>query len=273
MKLDTSSYYPKSHLDDDDAGNGYMPHAGNEASVSSEQSAEPSRRPAGGEVPAPAPESTPDLPPTEAEAVVTRFSNILSWVLVPILMPVYASILAFNLSVLSFTGVGTRIVFTLIVMAFNMAVPAVLILLLKKLGIVRDVGLNNRDERFIPYLICIACLIGTALFMAYKGAPAWFVMFFFGGAAAGIVEVVINRWWKISVHAAGIAGIVAMLVHLMIFDYTMPGIQTWLVISLVLAGLLGSARVWLGRHTVWQVLAGYAVGFAAVYLMMLVNKV
>lgn len=268
MKLDTSSYYPKSPLDDSE----YMPAdqrpntAPMEEVVLEEVTADAGtpEAPVGAE-----PQQEPDLPPTEWERVVTGFSHMLSWVFVPLLMPVYAALLAFGYSVLAFTGLGTRWMFTLIIFVINVVVPSLLVLLLKKLGMVNDVGLNNQKERFLPYVICIVCLIGTALFLGFKGAPQWLVMFYMGGAAAGIVEVVINRWWKISVHAAGIAGVVALLGHLLIYDYTMPGLQGWLIAAIAIAGLLGSARVWLGRHTVWQVLAGYAVGFAGVWLMML----
>ena len=37
-----------------------------------------------------------------------------------------------------------------------------------------------------------------------------------------------------------------------------------LLIAIGLSGILGTARVWLGRHTAWQVIAGYAVGFLSV---------
>ena len=275
MKLDTSSYYPTPHLDDDD--NPYMPGHSDSGMPEKDPAVEPaleSADEASCEVKAAGivtetDDSYPDLPPTAAESAITNISNWLSWIFVPLLMPVYAAVLAFGLSVLNFTGLGTRIVFTLIILAFNVAIPALLIFFLKKLGFVHDIGLNERNERFIPYVICILCLIGTAIFLSFKSAPQWFVMFYLGGAAAGIVEVIINRWWKISVHAAGISGIVALLTYLLAHDFTMPGARTWLIIAIVIAGLLGSARVWLGRHTVWQVLAGYAVGFAAVYIMML----
>lgn len=184
-------------------------------------------------------------------------------------MPVYGVMLAFGLSILSFTDFGVRLSFTAVVTAINVAVPAVLVLLLKRVGLVDDIGLNGQKERFIPYVVSIICLVGTALFMHFKLAPQWLVMFLFGGAAAGIVEVVVNRWWKISVHAAGIAGVVAMLLRMTESgEYMSPAIQTWLIVALAVAGLLGSARIWLGRHTLMQVLAGYAVGFCGVYFMM-----
>ena len=48
------------------------------------------------------------------------------------------------------------------------------------------------------------------------------------------------------------------------------GILAWTVVWVLLAGILGSARVWLGRHTVGQVMAGYAVGFLSVYLLTMI---
>lgn len=200
--------------------------------------------------------------------VVTGIAHFLSWALVPMLMPVYGIILAFGLTMLCFTGFGTRLAFTAITFGFNVVIPAIFILVMKRMGFIKDVGLNNQEERFVPYLVSIFCLVGTALFMGHKGAPMWLEMFFIGGATAGIIEVIINRWWKISVHSAGIAGIVALLIFIMAHEYTMPSAMTWLLISVGLAGLLGASRIWLGRHTLWQVLAGYAVGFCSVFFVM-----
>ncbi|MDE6392383.1 MAG: phosphatase PAP2 family protein [Muribaculaceae bacterium] len=278
MKLDTSSYYPRSPLDDDDSGHeAYMP--GNTAGAESPEAATSEVNPEAcprekheenDSIRQEEPTShEPDLPPTELEAAATGLAHLLSWVLVPLLMPVYGVMLAFGLSILSFTDFGVRLSFTAIVTAINVAVPAAIVLLLKRVGLVDDLGLNGQKERFIPYVVSIMCLVGTALFMHFKGAPEWLVMFFFGGAAAGIVEVIVNRWWKISVHAAGIAGVVAMLLRMTESgDYMSAAIQTWLIITVAMAGLLGSARIWLGRHTLMQVLAGYAVGFCGVYFMM-----
>lgn len=198
---------------------------------------------------------------------VDAVAHLLSWALVPLLMPVYGTLLAFTLSILSFTPAGVKIFFTLTALGINVVIPAIIIAFLKKVGIVHDVGLNEQKERLIPYLVCILCLVATALLFSHRGAPAWLVMFYFGGAAAGVVEAVINRWWKISVHAAGIAGLVALLIRMLHNDFCMPQTLTWLLIAVAAAGLLGSARIWLGRHTLAQVLAGYTVGFIGVYFL------
>lgn len=188
MKLDTTSYYPKSPLDDDDDNREISVEAA-DPDVSGDASVEPPAA-CGSDSDA---VKEPELPPSETERFIDSVAHILSIVFVPLLMPVYGIMLAFGLSILSFTGMGTRIAFTAIVFGFNVAVPAVVIGLLKRAGVVHDIGLNERKERLVPYIICIFCLVGTALFMHYKHAPMWLVMFFMGGAAAGMVEVIINR--------------------------------------------------------------------------------
>lgn len=211
------------------------------------------------------PEDTTDL-----ERFITRCANIISWVFVPLLMPVYGIILIFSLSFLSFAPFHTKLVFTLIVFGANFLVPMILVLILKKLGLIDDIGLNGRKERLIPYIITIVCLAGTGLFLYLKSAPVWVAMFYAGGALAGLVNLLVNFRWKISAHAAGIAGLIAMLIQMIKEGPSAEGMPWWIVGAIITAGLLGSARIWLGRHTLMQVLAGSAVGFLSVWGLSLI---
>ncbi|MBD5203604.1 MAG: phosphatase PAP2 family protein [Bacteroidales bacterium] len=195
-------------------------------------------------------------------------STLLSWIFVPLLMPVYGMILLFDLSILSYAPSASKWMFTLVVFFINCVIPMILILLLKKMGVVQDYGLNGRRERLVPYIITALCMGTTAWYMSVKGAPLWIAMFFAGGGLAAVINTVINFRWKISAHAAGIAGVVAMMVRVAHIGFRPDGAAfAWLIIWIMLAGLLGAARVWLGRHTVWQVMGGYAVGFLSVYLL------
>lgn len=223
--------------------------------------------------PAAAPEVAPPEAPedlTDTEKFITRVSNILSWVFVPLLMPVYGIILIFTLSILSMAPFDTKLVFTLIVFGANFVVPMLAVLLLRKMGLVQDIGLNGRGERTLPYIITVLCLGGTAFFLYMKGAPLWVAMFFAGGALAALVNFLVNFRWKISAHAAGMAGIVAMLIQIMKEGSPSGDITWWIVASIILCGMLCSARVWLGRHTLMQVIAGSAVGFICVWMLSLV---
>ncbi|MDE7160745.1 MAG: hypothetical protein K2O24_07900 [Muribaculaceae bacterium] len=248
MPLDTSSYYPST------PGSSCDPDYKPESAPRPEQH------------PSPAPGSEPDtrLKPVDAVA------HILSWGLVPLLMPLYGTLLIFGLSLLSYAATSTKWSVSLIIAGITIAIPMLLVVLLKRIGVVHDLGLNERKERAVPYIITILSMAGAGWFMLVKHAPEWIGMFYMGGAAAAAVCLLINFFWKISAHAAGIAGIVALLVRISSEDIPHPGLMAWLVVWILLAGFMGGARVWLGRHTVWQVLAGYAVGYTSVILMTLI---
>ena len=207
---------------------------------------------------------------TEGERFLTGVSNFLSWIFVPLMMPVYGAIIAFTLSILSFNMLSVRVLFIGLVAGINLMLPISVIIILKRVGVLSDYGVNRRSERSLPYLIGIVCLIATAVLLYFKHAPLWFVAFYIGGALAGIIELLVNLRWKISAHAAGVAGVVALLTYLVLYDFSLPSAFGWLVGAVAIAGLVGSARILLGKHSVWQVLAGYAVGFAAVYIPLLV---
>lgn len=207
---------------------------------------------------------------TPLERFITRCANVISWAFVPLLMPVYGIMLIFSLSFLSYAPTHTKVLFTLIVFGANFLVPMILVMLLKKLGLIDDIGLNGRKERLIPYIITIVCLGGTALFLYMKMAPLWVAMFYAGGALAALINLLVNLRWKISAHAAGIAGLVAMLIQVIKAGPTSAGMTWWIVGAILTAGLLGSARIWLGRHTLMQVLAGSAVGFLSVWTLSLI---
>ena len=261
MKIDTSSYYPKSLLEDDSEDEGIT--IGNDKELIPSETPKENKRQDEKE------ESDPDLPPTEMEHLADRLSTFLSWIMVPLLMPVYGIILAFNCSILDFTPLRTKLVFTAIAVGINVALPVLLMMLLKRVGLISDMGLNGRKERLIPYVITVLCMGVTGFFMGMRGAPVWLEMFFYGGAVAAFVNMGVNFCWKISAHAAGIAGVVALMVRIISVGYPQKSAFLWLIISILLAGFLGSSRLWLGRHTVWQVLAGYAVGFLSVLLLTL----
>lgn len=194
---------------------------------------------------------------------ITKACNVISWVFVPMLVSVYATILMFNLSSLAAVSSGIKLTFTLVVFGIDVAVPLACVYVLKGMGVVSDPGLNQRGERTIPYIIMILCYAGTAWFFWIKNAPMWVNMFYLGAAVAALINFVINFKWKISAHSTALAGVVALL--LTIATPALPATEVWLVISILIAGLVGTARIYLQRHTLAQVLAGYAVGFTTVY--------
>ena len=155
MSIDTSSYYPEVPSPD---GRDSAYSLNNRKGGLFGDRQEPTPEPEPESQPEKRPDNTPhthsskdkDDEKSLGEKITDGVSNLLSWVLVPLLMPVYGLMLAFGLSILDVAPMGMRIAFTLIVAGICVFVPMALILLLKKMGMINDVGLNGRQERLVP---------------------------------------------------------------------------------------------------------------------------
>lgn len=200
-----------------------------------------------------------------------RISHFFSTIFSPLLVPTYGMILASFLSVLAI--LPSTVLWTTISITFIMTcvVPASGIYALYKSGIVKDPGLNDQNERAIPYLLTILCYGGCAFFLYRAAAPMWLVMFFAGGAVAIIVNILVNIKWKISAHAASMGGLVALMFRLAASHMALYDMNVWISASVIMAGIVMTSRVYLQRHTLMQVIAGAANGFICVWFMSMIH--
>lgn len=198
-------------------------------------------------------------------------ANYLSWIMVPLMMPTYGMILVFTLSYLRHTlSFGAIAATVLVVFGITAFLPLVAVYLMKMFGLVEDVGLNGRKERLLPYIVTLLSYIACGWYIYCRGLPSWMVMFFAGGAVASLVNMLVNFKWKISAHAAGAAGVAAILATVT-SQAAAPGPFIALIAWIALCGILGAARIYLDRHTPLQVMAGFVVGYLSVWLMDLIK--
>lgn len=200
-----------------------------------------------------------------------KLSEILSAIFSPLLVPTYGMVFVAFLTILRllplnllWTAVGITFVITCLV-------PVSVIIALYRSGVIKDPGLNERTERLVPYAVVILCYAGCSFFFYKAHAPFWLPMFFAGAALATLINTVVNRWWKISAHGAAMGGLVALLFRVVASHYALFNMNVWLSAVIIAAGLVLTARVYLGRHTLWQVIAGFANGFLCVYLMSMIH--
>ena len=165
----------------------------------------------------------------------------------------------------SVLGVGTftpglRASVLLLVFVGTFAVPALLIFLLLRTGIVHSVYLNDRNDRRLPYLLTglLTYLFGFRLQLVSTFAPVLAVLM--GSTTLSILLVgLINLYWKISAHGIGVGGTVGAIAGLLI-RFGESSLLLPLAGAIVLAGAVASARLQLNAHTPAQVVAGVSVG-------------
>lgn len=189
--------------------------------------------------------------------------NAISAVFHPLLMPTYGIILTIFYTYLWMLPNKMKFLVVFLVFSLTCLFPALLILLMMRFGKIKDAELTNRKERSIPYLIFIAALVFTCFLLYRISFPLWVISIFLAVCVALLCAVVINFYWKISVHALGIG---SLLGGVMAFAKIAHVNYYGAFISLfIIAGAVCSSRIYLGRHTPMQVLAGFLLGVVSAF--------
>lgn len=186
-------------------------------------------------------------------------AHLISTIFQPLLMPTYGVMLLF---VYTYFGVTYPHQFWLIitpVALFSFAIPAILIFMLYKIGIVSDLSLKIRRERIYPYLITLVSYSAMIWFYHRMHMPTWFFMIIVSSVAIMIVAIFITLKWKISAHMFGIGGLIGGAMSVSYFvEHSNP---YFMFMGLfIIAGLVGTSRLILRRHTLAQVIAGFLLG-------------
>jgi membrane-associated phospholipid phosphatase len=193
-----------------------------------------------------------------------NFHKIISLIFQPLLMPTYAMILLMNMDIFSVLPLRWRLIAIIGTFIFTGVLPALPIWLLMKKGEVNDLFISKREERTMPYLFSFMAYVFWALFMwRTLQFPTFIVAMGMGSAISIFIIVFINLKWKISAHMAGVGGLCGAVFGVCYRTAINP---VWLIaIILFISALVAFSRLELKAHTPGQVLAGYVVGFIAVF--------
>ena len=106
---------------------------------------------------------------------------------------------------------------------------------------------NPREQRTTVYILAsVLGAVDCGLFWYIK-APELLIATFTAGLIAVVAFMVVNYFWKISLHMAFVSA--AAVVLIIIYGAN----AAW---SLVLLPAMGWARITLSQHSLWQVIAG-----------------
>lgn len=186
----------------------------------------------------------------------------------PVLMPTYALLLIFSTnSFLSFTipAVAKFILYTIIVIN-TLLLPVLISYLLIRRGWIRSFEMERREERLFPFITNLLLLL-VASFMIYRlHLPRVFYLLTLGAAASVLIAIFINLKWKISIHMIGIGGLIGTFFGMS--SFLMIDLRMHIIFCLLLAGLIGTARMTLGAHHSGQIYGGFFVGFLCEYVLL-----
>jgi hypothetical protein len=157
-----------------------------------------------------------------------------------------------------------------VVIATTFVFPVICILIFKLKGNIQSLHLETTRERRYPFLLtAISYTLGYYLLQRLE-LPTIFNRVILGATLSVTLAVVITLKWKISVHSIGIGGLIGTLLamsQILFVDVRLP-----LIISIVLAGIIGSARLSLSQHSSSQIYTGILVGFLSEFLILIINR-
>ena len=201
------------------------------------------------------------------------FSSIISYILHPLLVPTYIIIILLNMNVFMAFMIPFTVRLWIISMFFTVtfAMPVMIIFMMYRKGIISSLHMEIRSERFYPLLLTtIFWAIGFSL-ISRTGLPIVYYQYLIGGIVALIVAMIVNYFWKISLHMLGMGGLTGVFFG---FSFRIGlDIFPLLSILILLSGLVGYARLKENSHNPPQVYTGYIVGvilMIGVYMLPLI---
>ncbi len=192
-------------------------------------------------------------------------ARIISVLLHPLWMPLFSFVLAFELVPdLGYFIPPKALWFNYLVIGVMTAVfPLIGALIMVRSRRIDGITMDDRRQRLSPMLSALMYYCLTYwLIRKYPHHPSTLSLFL-GGIVVLLCTLVITFKWKISLHMAGIGGLIGGLSGLLLLFGSFSILM--LVPLIVLAGGLGTARLVISDHTPAQVYVGALLGFVCVF--------
>lgn len=208
-------------------------------------------------------------------------SQIISWVFLPLFMPVYGLLIGMYLPSESEAAIQEQTslyhmpeqikgYILLIFTVLCVLAPGFSLLLFKRQRRITSVELDIREERGFPIAVTVLYCAMLAIFIwvqvPFGLVPTVIFSLPWAGVLAASLSGLINRREKISLHSMGAGMLFGFLVayfstqHIFNFDV--------LVLCVLVGGLIMSARMYLEKHNLRECVSGYLLGFLCVFLVL-----
>lgn len=201
-----------------------------------------------------------------ADKTMLRVAKVTSALFTPFSIPFLSFLVLFLFSYLRIMPMAYKLIVLGIVYCFTILTPVVTIFLFRKINGFDIQELSERKKRYVPILLTIISYVFCLLMMRKLNIPWYMTGIILTALIVSVICMVVNLKWKLSEHMAGMGGVIGGLVSFSaLFGYNPVA---WLCVFILIAGVLGSARILLGHHTLGEVLGGFTVGLLVSVLVL-----
>lgn len=201
-----------------------------------------------------------------ADRTLIRTARVISAIFTPFSIPFLAFLILFLFSYLRIMPIQYKLIVLGVVYCFTILMPTLTIFLFRKINGFSPEDLGERKRRFMPFLLTITSYVFCLVMMHRLNIPWYMTGIILAALIMMVICIVVNLKWKLSEHMAGVGAIVGGLVSFSaLFGYNPVW---WLCLFILIAGVLGTARIILQHHTLGEVLVGFAIGLICSLLVL-----
>lgn len=171
------------------------------------------------------------------------------------------------------SSVRGHLPFIMLVGFSTLIIPGLAVVMMRRLNMISSFAMEDRKERVGP--LFATCVLYAAFYFNVERSnalPFEFSIFLLGALISLFLCLFINSFYKISLHAVGMAGLV-MGMFVYYFMGSVDAIDIGMgkqvisihfvlvpIVLLILLGLVSTGRLAIKAHTLNEVLAGWLVG-------------
>jgi len=196
---------------------------------------------------------------------LTKGAEVLSVIFHPIFIPLYGLLIIYSSpTLLSFIPSQLKRMIFILVLTNNVILPLALATILYVRGAITTFNARDRNERVILLTFALMMYTLTAYLLLRMQVPNLFRAYFISVAVVTLITLLITTFYRISLHAAGIGGLLVLIIFMIVlYDIS----TVWQLTSvLIVGGSVMSSRIWLDDHTPSEVWTGLAAGAAVMAL-------
>jgi hypothetical protein len=196
------------------------------------------------------------------QPILIRYAaKLISYIFHPLFLPTYFFLYLMYEFPYEFAGIAAWQLKMRLFGVFWLTVffPAFAVFLLWRLKFSESIYLRTQKERIVPYIITMFFYWWMYyLSRNFTDQPAVLKFFFMGIFIGTVFGLILNNYFKISMHAMGVGGLVTAVILTSFFYQSAGGIA--ISIAILITGLVITARLILNSHNNKELYVGLFVG-------------
>lgn len=190
-------------------------------------------------------------------------AQVTSIIFSPFYLPVLAVAVLICFSYLRYMPWSFSAQVLLMIYIFTVLLPRIGIFTYRKVNGWTRRELSRRERRVVPYVLSITSYAALFYIMGQLRMPRFMLSIVAGALAVQVACALVNPLFKVSTHAAASGGLIGAI---MAFSFLLNvDLTAMFCLSVLLSGLVCTARLILRQHTLGELFAGVILGWLCAF--------